>query len=176
MNEFLIKFQHILCKNIIDCDVIASKMVKDGNDAGWRQWLLAFRVDEWVWVQAVVLHPRHISNKLTHGWVVWWFFYLNQLWLKIYVVPKSYSWIFLGFYSFKSSCYITSMAFCFSVMEKFSLFLFFTSHFIPSGVVRENGEPKALFSVCFTSSTVTTRQSLYICPVAFIIFAASYNA
>ena len=34
MNEFFIKFQRVLCKNIIGCDVIASTIVKDGNDAG----------------------------------------------------------------------------------------------------------------------------------------------
>ena len=33
LNEFLIKFQHVLHKYIFDCDVIASKMVKEGNDA-----------------------------------------------------------------------------------------------------------------------------------------------
>ena len=38
LKNILLKFQRVLRKNIIDYDVIASKMVKDGNDAGWRQW------------------------------------------------------------------------------------------------------------------------------------------
>ena len=70
----------------IDCS-IASQMVKDGNDAGWIQWLLAFRVVlNGVWFQTVVLNLRHISNRLTHGWVVWWTFNVrvNEIYLKFY--------------------------------------------------------------------------------------------
>ena len=57
----------------------------------------------------------------------------------------------------------------------FIILYFVTSHFIPNGVVRENGAPKALLSVCFTLSIVTTRQSLYKCHAGvsfsfFVIF------